>query len=145
MALADLLKISKQKEDAAITEERVTAALPRIREVVSFWREYPDLFIDFMAGGENRPATAFHLYFYQRIFLRACMRYKMVYATFPRAFSKSFLSTLILITRCVLYPGAHLFVTSGGKEQSASILTAKVQEICRLIPAFNNEIDWHRG
>ena len=121
------------------------AVLPKIRDIIAFWREYPDLFIDFMAGGEERPANAFHLYFYQRVFLRACMRYKMVYCTFPRAYSKSFLSTLILMTRCILYPGAHLFVTSGGKEQSSSILTAKVQEICRLIPSFNNEIDWRRG
>lgn len=47
--------------------------------------------------------------------------------------------------RCILYPGAHLFVTSGGKEQSSSILTAKVTELCRLVPALNNEIDWTRG
>jgi hypothetical protein len=26
------------------------------------------------------------------------------------------------MVRCILYPGAHLFVTSGGKEQGASIL-----------------------
>lgn len=47
--------------------------------------------------------------------------------------------------RCVLYPGAHLFVTSGGKEQSAGIIKEKVQEICSLVPAFKNEIDWTRG
>ena len=64
MALADLLKESKRREDNAITDERVAAAIPRIRDIVAFWREYPDLFIDFMAGGDERPATAFHLYFY---------------------------------------------------------------------------------
>ena len=47
--------------------------------------------------------------------------------------------------RCILYPGIHLFVTSGGKEQGASILHDKVQEICQLIPAFEREIDWGRG
>jgi hypothetical protein len=35
---------------------------------------------------------------------------------FPRAYSKSFLSVLVLMIRCILYPGAKLFVTSGGKE-----------------------------
>jgi hypothetical protein len=44
-----------------------------------------------------------------------------------------------------LYPDAHLFVTSGGKEQGASILSSKVTEICKLIPSFNREIDWRRG
>ena len=52
---------------------------------------------------------------------------------------------MALMIRCILYPGAHLFVTSGGKEQGASILHDKVQEICSLIPAFAREIDWGRG
>ena len=38
-----------------------------------------------------------------------------------------------------------MFVTSGGKEQAASILHDKVTEICTLIPAFRREIDWRRG
>ena len=47
--------------------------------------------------------------------------------------------------RCVLYPGAKLFVTSGGKEQAARIVKEKVEEICKLVPAFKKEIDWGRG
>ena len=52
---------------------------------------------------------------------------------------------LILILRCVLFPGSDLFVTTGGKEQAASITLAKVDEICRLIPALKNELDLTRG
>ena len=73
------------------------------------------------------------------------MRYQYVYAVYPRAYSKSFLSVMALMIRCILYPGIKLFVTSGGKEQGASILHDKVQEICSLIPAFEREIDWSRG
>jgi len=47
------------------------------------------------------------------------MRYKYVYAVFPRAYSKSFLAVLVLLIRAILYPGAHLFSTAGGKEQAA--------------------------
>lgn len=47
--------------------------------------------------------------------------------------------------RCILYPGAELFVTTGGKEQAASITIAKIEEICKLIPALSNEINWTRG
>jgi hypothetical protein len=98
-----------------------------------------------MAGGENRPKDSLNLFFYQRVFLRAAMRYKYVYAVFPRAYSKSFLAVLILMIRCILYPGSKLFVTSGGKEQASGIMKEKVQEICTLVPAFKNEIDWGRG
>lgn len=100
------------------------------------------MFVDFMCG--SNPEN-FHLYFYQRVFLRAAMRHRYMYATFPRAYSKSFLSVLILMIRCVLFPNGHLFVTTGGKEQAAGIAREKVEELCKLIPGLNNEIDWSRG
>lgn len=73
------------------------------------------------------------------------MRYKYVYMVFPRAYSKSFLSILVLMCRCILYPRCKLFVTSGGKEQAAGIAKEKVGEICQKIPAMAREIDTRRG
>lgn len=81
MALQDLLDISKKRQKQGLSEERVRAIIPIARKYIAFWREYPDIFVDFMAG----PNTTFHLYFYQRIFLRAAMRHRYMYATFPRA------------------------------------------------------------
>lgn len=98
-----------------------------------------------MVGGDKAPPDGLKLFFYQRVFLRAAMRYKYVYAVFPRAYSKSFLAVLILMIRCILYPGAKLFVTSGGKEQASGIMKEKVREICQFVPAFAREIDWRRG
>lgn len=147
MALQDLLQLSDSRRKIGLSPERVEAVMPTIRKYVAFWREYPDLFVDFMVRGRRTEIKdgEFNFYFYQRVFLRSVMRYQYVYAVFPRAYSKSFLSVMALIIRCILYPGAHLFVTSGGKEQGASILHDKVQEICELIPSFNREIDWSRG
>lgn len=143
MALQDLLNLKSDVDKIGLSEERVRACIPVARQYVAFWREYPDLFVDFLVS-KNNPEN-FHLFYYQRVFLRAAMRYKYTYAVFPRAYSKSFLAALILIIRCILYPGAKLFVTSGGKEQASSILKAKVQELCHLIPALHEEIDWRRG
>ena len=143
MALQDLLNLKSNVDKIGLSEERVRACIPIARQYVAFWREYPDLFVDFLVS-KNNPEN-FHLFYYQRVFLRAAMRYKYTYAVFPRAYSKSFLAALILIIRCILYPGAKLFVTSGGKEQASSILKAKVQELCHLIPALHEEIDWRRG
>ena len=47
--------------------------------------------------------------------------------------------------RCILYPGSHLFVTTGGKEQAATIAKEKADELCSLIPGLNNELDLSRG
>ena len=147
MALQDLLELSNQRRKIGLSQERVEAVLPIVRKYVAFWREYPDIFIDFMVRGiRTEPKEGeFQFYFYQRVFLRCVMRYQYVYAVFPRAYSKSFLSVMALMIRCILYPGAHLFVTSGGKEQGASILHDKVQELCQLIPSLKREIDWGRG
>ena len=143
MALADLMALSsKMTKKTGISEERIKAQIPIIRQYVAFWREYPDIFVEFLCG--NNPEN-FHLFFYQRVFLRAVMRHRYAYATFPRAYSKSFLSVLILMLRCVLFPGAHLFVTTGGKEQAAGIAREKAEELCKLVPGLRNEIDWSRG
>ena len=73
------------------------------------------------------------------------MRYKYVNAVFPRAYGKSFLSILTLMIKCILFPRSKLFVTSGGKEQSASIVREKVNELCTLVPALNRELDRRPG
>lgn len=145
MALKDLLNlaVSSENKKEGLSEERLQAILPIAREYVSFWREYPDIFVEFLCGEKNE--SSFKLYFYQRVFLRAVMRHRYAYATFPRAYSKSFLSVLVLMLRCVLYPGSHLFVTTGGKEQAAGILKEKQEELCKLIPGLANELDMTRG
>lgn len=146
MALADLMKLSTlQTKKKGISEERLKAQIPVFRQYIAYWREYPDMFVEFLCGGPNAPADTLHLYFYQRVFLRVVMRHRQAYATFPRAYSKSFLSVLVLLLRCVLFPNSHLFVTTGGKEQAAGILKEKVDELCKLIPGMRNEIDWSRG
>lgn len=145
MALQDLMELSLSKggKKTGLSEERIRESLPIIRQYIAYWREYPDMFVEFLCGPTN--PENFHLFFYQRLFLRAVMRHRYAYATFPRAYSKSFLSVLILMLRCVLYPGAHLFVTTGGKEQAAGIAREKAEELCKLIPGLKNEIDWSRG
>lgn len=148
MALQDLLNLSetRQRKKIGLSPERIEAIKPALRQYISFWREYPDLFVDFMqTGGDPNKEITFHLFYYQRVFLRVAMRYKYVYAVFPRAYSKSFLSVLVLMIRAILYPGADLFSTAGGKEQAAQILQEKVEDICEKIPAFYREIDWSRG
>lgn len=147
MALQDLLNLSSSRRKIGVSEERIEPLKPIIRQYISYWREYPDMFIDFLQTGLDGeiPENGLHFYFYQRVFLRAAMRYKYVYMVFPRAYSKSFLSVLTLMIRCILYPRAKLFVTSGGKEQAAGIIKEKVEELCNLVPALDKELDRRPG
>ena len=86
MSLQKLLDLSSSKrKKIGLSEERIRAALPAIRSAISFYREYPDLFVDFIKG----PDSTFKFFFYQRIFLRIVMRHRKVYATFPRAWIRA--------------------------------------------------------
>ena len=144
MSLKKLLDISESHNNfkkAEVTEERLLNDIDEIRALIAFYREYPDLFVDDIKG----PDCVFKFRFTQRVFLRIIMRHKYVYAVFPRGFSKSFLAMMALMLRAILFPDSHLSITTGGKEQAASITIAKVEEICKMIPALSNELDWSRG
>ena len=71
MALQDLLQISSKKK-IGLSEERVKAVIPAARQYIAFWREYPDLFVDFLVRGTRTEIKDGELkfYFYQRVFLR---------------------------------------------------------------------------
>lgn len=113
MSLKDLLQLSQNREykKQGLSEERINADLDELRELIAFFRWYPDIFVDFIKGKDS----TFQFLFYQRVFLRAIMRHRYVYGVFPRAYSKSFLSMMALMLRCILYPNSQLFVTTGGK------------------------------
>lgn len=103
---------AKHVEDE-ITKERIVKHLDDYRDMISYWRLYPDKFIDYLCS--LNPDNTFHFFFYQRVFLRTVMRHRYVYATFVRAWSKSFMSVMGLMTKATLYPGAKLFTVAGGK------------------------------
>lgn len=146
MALQDLLNLSQSRKKIGLSEERINAIKPIVRQYIAYWREYPDMFIDFMqTGGNPEVKKMLELRFYQRVFLRVAARFKYVYAVYPRGYSKSFLAVLTMMIRAILYPGAKLFTSAGGKAQAAGILSEKVQELCKLVPALEKELDLRPG
>lgn len=74
MALEHLLNLSYSKETKKIglSEERLEAIKPALRQYIAFWREYPDCFVDFMqTGGDPNKKLTFKLFFYQRVCKKA--------------------------------------------------------------------------
>ena len=65
MALSDLLnlKINPRNIKQEVTLERIEAIKPVLRQYISFWRAYPDIFIEKVLVRDN--PEKFHLYFYQ--------------------------------------------------------------------------------
>lgn len=106
------------------------------RELCSYFRWYPDKFLDFI----NPPDAKISLYFYQRIYLRIMMRYRKVFITATRGTSKSYLQNLSFILRCIMYPRVKLFVTCVGKEQAAKISQDCIDDIFEHFPLLKDEV-----
>lgn len=136
--LMGVLGLTDSLKNIEISDARIESNMEQLREAISMWKAYPDKFVDFLCG----PNSKFKFYPYQRVFLRGVMRHTYSYMTFPRAYSKSFLSVLSLMLRAMLHPGAKLFITTGGKGQAASIFQEKTLELLDLIPAIKKEVDW---
>ena len=85
MKLKELLQITSEREyrKQGISEERLLQDMDQLRDLIAYFRQYPDVFVDFIKGKDS----TFEFLFYQRVFLRIVMRHRYVYATFPRRMS----------------------------------------------------------
>ena len=119
-----------------LTSERIDDNLELYCDICNKFTAYPDLFIELITPVDSN----FELFFYQRIFLRACLRYRYHYCTAPRAFSKSFISVLAMILKCIFQPGLKTFICAPGKAQGAKIAREKVEEILDLFPLLKKEL-----
>lgn len=100
------------------------------------WRSKPDLFIDFILPKDSK----FQLKLYQRVILRAILRYRNTYFTLTRGSSKSFLQILGKYLECMFYPNAQIMITSPQKNMSAQISQQNLESIWNFMPILKNEV-----
>lgn len=124
------------EKGVVLNEDYLKKNYDNIGNMLQIFSAYPDIFLDFITPtGSN-----FQLFFYQRITLRAIMRFKDVYITAPRAFSKSFITILGLILQCIFIPGTKRFICAPNKNQSAQIAKEKIVEIYDRWPLIRKEV-----
>ena len=124
------------EKGAILTEQYLIEHEDLFREYADFFTAYPDIFLDIIKPEDSN----FTLFFYQRIVLRAIMRFREVYVTACRAFSKSFLTILALFLQCVFIPGTKRFICAPNKNQSAQIAKEKLVEIYDKFPLLRREV-----
>lgn len=108
-----------------------------IFDCIQTFTAYPDIFLDLITPLESN----FNLFPYQRIFLRACMRYTSIYITAARATSKTFLSILAKYLQCIFLPNHVGSIVAPNKQQAAKISKQKIEEIWRIWPLLEKEIE----
>lgn len=120
-----------------LTEQFLEENEELFADVVQMMTAYPDLYLD-MITPEN---SSFTLFPYQRVFLRACMRYNTLYITAARATSKTFLSILAKYLQCMALPNHVGSIVAPNKNQAAKIARQKIEEIWRIFPLLKLEIE----
>ncbi len=108
------------------------------RKYCSYWKSYPDKFIDFISP----PDCKIQLYFYQRIFLRIFFRYRKVFITATRGTAKSWTEILAIYLQCMFFPGISKFICAPGKEQAAKISQENLEKIWEYFPILQEEIKY---
>lgn len=108
-----------------------------IANCIQTWSAYPDIYLDLITPEDSN----FVLFPYQRIFLRACMRYTNIFITAARATSKTFLSILAKYLQCMFLPNHVGSIVAPNKQQASKITKQKIEEIWRLWPLLEKEIE----
>ena len=105
---------------------------------LNLWIMYPDLFLDAIQSYED--AQHFHLLPYQRVALRASMRYRYHFWTATRATSKSFTAYLCALVRAVLLPKSSIMIASDQKGTVINIAKDKFAQFFQHWPLLEKEL-----
>lgn len=131
--MRDGIPISK---GVVLTEKYLEKHEKLFQDYSRYFMLYPDLFLDTIRS-VNCPIR---FYYYQRILLRAMMRFRYFYGTFTRATSKSFLAIISQYLACIFLPRSKRFVVSQFKKASLSITKQKLEEIWTYWPLLKAEV-----
>ena len=129
------------EKGVVITEEFLERNEKFLEEELQLYTVYPDIYLDIIKPIDSQ----FDLFPYQRLFLRALMRYNQIYITATRAASKSFLSVLGLYLQCVFIPNHRCSIVAPVKTQGVKIMRQKVEEIIKIWPLLEKELEVYMG
>ena len=126
------------EKGVVLTKEFLDSNQSLFTSYLNHWILYPDLWLDSIQSAED--AKNFHLMPFQRIALRASMRYRYHFWTATRATSKSFTAYLSAVVRAALLPNSTIMIASDTKGTVIQIAKAKFEEIFHHWPLLRNEL-----
>ena len=124
------------EKGSILTTERIEKQREKVEKTLQFFSAYPDLYLDLISPvGEGMT-----LFFFQRLYLRACLRCSTVYIVAGRGTSKTFLAILAMFLRCIFQPRTKQFICAPGKGQGIKIAREKLDEILNKYPLLEKEV-----
>lgn len=126
------------EKGVALTSQYLDANQQLFTNYLNMWLLFPDLLLDEIQDPED--AKHWHLQPYQRIALRASMRYRYHFWTACRATSKSFCAYLGAFLKCMLLPNSTIIISSDIKGTVIKTAKAKFEEFFRHWPMLRKEL-----
>ena len=125
------------EKGAALSARKIEERIELFEKYAWYWSVYPDKFIELMTPVDSK----FKLKFFQKMFLRSCLRHGRIGTIAPRAAGKSFICLMALFLICIFRPHSKAFSCAPGKAQGAKIAQQKIKQILDLLPALKWEIE----
>ena len=135
--------LDEDDQDATgfLTKKHVEKTIDKTFPTLNLFVTYPDLFIDLITPKKSH----FHLFFFQRLMLRAMARGLGTYMVFSRGTSKSFLADIDRYLHCMFIPHHNTSITAGTNKQAAEIAKQKViNDLWVKFPLLANEMQKRR-
>ena len=126
------------EKGVVLTKEYLDNNQSLFTSYLNYWILYPDLLLDEIQDSED--AKNWHLQPFQRIALRASMRYRYHFWTATRATSKSFTAYLAALVKAILLPNSNVFIASDVKGTVIKTAEAKFEEFFRHWPILRKEL-----
>lgn len=126
------------EKGVVLTRDYLDANQELFTKYLNLWIRSPDLLLDEIQDPED--AKHWHLQPYQRIALRASMRYRYHFFTGTRGASKSFITYLGAFLKCMLLPNSTIIIASDVKGTVIKTAEAKFNEFFRHWPMLKNEL-----
>ena len=126
------------EKGVVLTRDYLDANQELFTKYFNLWILSPDLLLDEIQDPED--AKHWHLQPFQRIALRASMRYRYHFWTGTRGTSKSFIAYLGAFLKCMLLPNSNIIIASDVKGTVIKTAEAKFEEFFRHWPMLRNEL-----
>ena len=117
----------KRNFSNAKTDENLTQSkklINGVRKWTSYYRCYPYEFAKDYLGISLKP--------FQKILLYCMVHYNYTAFYASRGLSKTWLTALYCVIRCILFPGTKIVVAGGRKSEAMKIVTEKIPELISM-------------
>ena len=124
---------TRKKSVQEIERDKEQKIMETVAWRAAYYRENPDKFV--------RDVLGITLKTFQKILLWEMMHNNYFMFIACRGMSKTWLTALFCVVRCILYPGSKIVVCSGTLKQANGVLLKIQDELMRMSPILRSEIE----